>query len=155
MNFLKTAAASLAAIAVLATPTVANAGVNDDAEALRKLDIMLMVTSLRCRKTSDNFQADYQRFSSAHIVELNAAAKTLQADLVKRSGAAGAKKALDKISVGMANDYGNGHPWLGCGELKQVARNLAGTKTPAQLASAADELLSSRPRGQWAMAESR
>lgn len=152
MTIFKTAAASLAALAVLVTPTVAQAGAHDDAEALRKLDIMLMVTSLRCRKTPDNFQADYQRFSSAHILQLNAAAKALQADLVERNGPAGAKKALDKISVGMANDYGNGHPWLGCGELKQVTRSLAATKSPVQLTTAADELLSSRPRGQWAMA---
>lgn len=154
MTFFKSAAASLAALAVLATPTVAMAGPTEDAEALRKLDIMLMVTSLRCRKGADNFQADYQRFSSSHIVTLNAAAKTLHAQHVKRSGAAGAKKALDKISVGMANDYGNGHPWLGCGELKQVARDLAAAKHPSHLANAANELLSSKPRGQWAMAVS-
>ena len=110
MPFIKTAAASLAAIAMLATPTVAQAGASDDAEALRKLDIMLMVTSLRCRKGPDNFQSDYQRFSSTHITELNAAARVLHADFVKRSGPQAAKKALDKISVGMANDYGNGHP---------------------------------------------
>ena len=33
----------------------------------------------------------------------------------------GANRALDKISVTMANDYGNGHPWLGCDQLKKVA----------------------------------
>lgn len=155
MSFIKTAAASLAAIAMLATPNVAQAGTSDDAEALRKLDIMLMVTSLRCRKGPDNFQSDYQRFSSAHITELNAAARVLQADFVRRAGAQGAKKALDKISVGMANDYGNGHPWLGCGALREVTRNLAITRQPGQLAAAANELLSSKPRGQWAMAGTR
>ena len=55
----------------------------------------------------------------------------------------------------MANEYGNGHPWLGCGELKQIARELAADKNSAQLASAADDLLASRPRGQWAMAGTR
>jgi hypothetical protein len=151
MTFFKSAAASLAAFAVLATPTTVHAGAADDAEAVRKLDIMLMVTSLRCRRTADNFQPDYQRFSSSHLTALNAASRTLQAGLVKKSGPAGAKKALDKISVGMANEYGNGHPWLGCGELKQIAKNLASDKDSTKLAATADDLLSSRPRGQFAM----
>lgn len=153
MIFTKYAAASFAALAVLATPVTVQAGVADDAEAVRKLDIMLMVTSLRCRKTADNFQGDYQRFSSSNLAALNAASKTLQADLI-RSGNTG-KRALDKISVSMANEYGNGHPWLGCGELKQITRDLSGSKNSAQLAAAANDLLSNRPRGQWAMAANR
>jgi hypothetical protein len=155
MKSLKNIAAACAAVAILATPTAALAGPNGDAEALRKLDIMLMVTSLRCRTTADNFQADYQRFSARNLTALNAAAHTLEANLVKKAGASGAKRTLDKISVGMANEYGNGHPWLGCGELKQITRSLASGKNAAQLTAAADELLSSRPRGQWAMANSR
>ena len=153
MNFIKTAAASLAAFAVLATPVSVQAGASDDAEAVRKLDIMLMVTSLRCRKTADNFQADYQRFSSNNLTVLNAASRQLQADLLKKGNTG--KRALDKISVSMANEYGNGHPWLGCGELKQIARELSAGKNSAQLAVAADDLLSSRPRGQFAMLSKR
>ena len=153
MTFTKYAAASLAALAVLATPVTVQAGASDDAEAVRKLDIMLMVTSLRCRKTADNFQADYQRFSSNNLAALNAASRTLQADLLKRGNTG--KRALDKISVSMANEYGNGHPWLGCGELKQIARELSSGKNSAQLAMAADDLLSNRPRGQFAMLSKR
>ena len=153
MTYIKHAAASLAASAVLALPTAAQAGASDEAEALRKLDIMLMVTSLRCRTTADNFQTDYQRFSSSHLLELNAASRTLQANLLKQGNTG--KRALDKISVSMANAYGNGHPWLGCGELKQITRNLALDKDSAHLTLAADELLSSRPRGQWAMVGTR
>jgi hypothetical protein len=151
MTFIKTAAASLVALAVLATPATVQAGTHDQAEAVRKLDIMLMVTSLRCRRTADNFQPDYQRFSSNHLTALNSASRTLQASLVKKAGAVGAKRALDKISVGMANEYGNGHPWLGCGELKQIAKNLSTDKDSAKLAAHADDLLSTRPRGQFAM----
>lgn len=150
MKFTRTAAASLAAFAVLATPVSVQAGVSNDAEAVRKLDIMLMVTSLRCRKTADNFQADYQRFSSSNLAALNAASRTLQADLLK-SGNTG-KRALDKISVSMANEYGNGHPWLGCGELKQITQELSAGRNPVQLAAHANDLLATRPRGQWAMA---
>jgi hypothetical protein len=153
MTFRKHGAAALTALAILATPVPLQAGASDDAEAIRKLDIMLMVTSLRCRRTADNFQADYQRFSSNNLTALNAASKTLQADLV-RSGNTG-KRALDKISVSMANEYGNGHPWLGCGELRQITRDLSSGKNAVQLAAAADDLLSSRPRGHWAMAGGR
>ncbi|WP_133365174.1 S-adenosyl-L-homocysteine hydrolase [Qipengyuania sediminis] len=153
MKFIANTTASLAALAVLATPLPAQASATDDAEAVRKLDIMLMVTSLRCRKTADNFQADYQRFSSSHLATLNAASRTLQADLVK-SGNTG-KRALDKISVSMANAYGNGHPWLGCGELKRITQDLTKNAKPTQLATAAQDLLSARPRGQWAMAGGR
>lgn len=153
MTLTKYAAAGLAALAMLTTPASVSANAADDAEAVRKLDIMLMVTSLRCRKTADNFQTDYQRFSTSHLSTLNAASRTLQADLL-RSGNTG-KRALDKISVSMANEYGNGHPWLGCGELKQITRDLASDKNPAKLAAAAGDLLSGRPRGQWAMAAQR
>lgn len=153
MTFTKYAAASLVALAVLATPVPVQARSSDDAEAVRKLDIMLMVTSLRCRRTADNFQADYQRFSSNNLTALNAASRQLQADLLKHGNTG--KRALDKISVGMANEYGNGHPWLGCGELRQITRDLSSNKNAAQLAAAADDLLSSRPRGQWAMASQR
>lgn len=150
MTFTRTAATALAAFAVLAAPTPLQAGAADDAEAVRKLDIMLMVTSLRCRKTADNFQTDYQRFSSSHLATLNAASRTLQADLVKRGDTG--KRALDRISVSMANEYGNGHPWLDCGELKQITRDLAAAENAPRLAAHANDLLASRPRGQFAMA---
>lgn len=134
---------------VLAAP--ASASPVDSAEKIRKLDIMLMVTALRCRKGSDNFQPDYERFSAAHLAELNAASNTLKADLGKHQGAAGAKRALDKISTGMANAYGNGHPWLDCAGLKQVARELAAKQQPGVLLAAADEYLGSG-RGRVALA---
>ena len=155
MNFIQKTAACCVAFAVLAVPGVAQAGPVDDAEALRKLDIMLMVTSLRCRTTKDDFQADYRRFSSNNLAALNAAARTLKADMVRKTGSRNAKRALDKMSVNMANQYGNGHPWLGCGELKQIARDLSKGSSAVQLSAAADELLSNRPRGQWAMASAR
>lgn len=153
MSFTKHAAASLAALAIFASSVPVQASPAGDAEAVRKLDIMLMVTSLRCRRTADNFQADYQRFSSNNLATLNAASRALQANLLKQGNTG--KRALDKISVSMANEYGNGHPWLGCGELKQIARELSAGKNSAQLAVAADDLLSSRPRGQFAMLSKR
>ncbi len=151
MKIVSGAAASLAAMSMLlAVP--ASAGAMSQAEKLRRLDIMLMVTGLRCRTGADNFQADYGRFTTNHIRELNAASNTLKADMARRHGAGGANRALDRFSTTMANAYGNGHPWLSCGQLKQVTRNLATAKGPAPLVEAADQLLaeSGSPQVAWA-----
>lgn len=143
-KFHKTMAA-LGAAAMLIAPAAAGAVTNNDAEQLRRLDIMLMVTSLRCRTGSDNFQPQYGKFSSAHLTTLNAAAKQLETKMTGQHGAKGAKRALDKISVSMANDYGNGHPWLSCGELKKITTDLAASKNPADLSLAANDLLAATP----------
>ncbi|MDE2595738.1 MAG: S-adenosyl-L-homocysteine hydrolase [Sphingomonadales bacterium] len=143
-------AAGLAAVAMLAAvPATANA--MSGAEKLRRLDIMLMVTGLRCRTTADNFQADYGRFTTRHIGELNLAAAQLRGEMARRFGAAGAERALDRLSVTMANDYGQGHPWLSCHELKMVAANLVDAQGADTLEAAADQLLASNGSGQLAM----
>ncbi len=138
-----TAAATAAAILLSPANAIAASGTTD--EQVRKLDIMLMVTSLRCRFGADNFQPQYQKFSASNLTALNAAARRLEAKLVARHGARGAHRALDKISVGMANEYGQGHPWLGCGELKAIAKDLSTRQDPVALAQAAEELLSRAP----------
>ena len=149
MKTMKRVAGCLAAASMLAIPSTASADeVLANAENIRKLDIMLMVTSLRCRHGTDNFQADYQAFSAAHVTTLNRAGRHLQSGLARQHGDRGAKKALDRISVGMANQYGQGHPWLECSELRQVARDLAADRSPARLSSAATELLAEYPSRQ-------
>ena len=143
-------AAALAVLSSLAIPAPAVASPASEAAALRKLDIMLMVSSLRCRFGADNFQSDYERFSAAQHATMQAAFVTLQADYTARMGPMGAKKALDTISVGMANHYGQGHPWLGCGELKAMARDLAGTADRSRLLAIADDVLRDSPPVQLA-----
>ena len=144
MNIKGVAACVAAAGMLLSFP--AAAGGTGQAEKLRRLDIMLMVTGLRCRKTADNFQPEYGRFTTNHIAELNAAARALKADYAAHYGPAGADRALDKISVQMANEYGNGHPWLNCAQLKQVAGTLASMHGVEPLFEAADDLLSNGSR---------
>jgi hypothetical protein len=131
-------------------PATANA--MSGAEKLRRLDIMLMVTGLRCRTTADNFQADYQRFTARHIGELNMAAGQLRDDMARRFGPAGAERALDRLSVTMANAYGQGHPWLGCHELKMVAHDLVDVQGTDTLEEVADRLLSETGSPQLALA---
>ncbi len=143
-------AAALAAFSMLATvPTAAQAMTG--AEKLRRLDIMLMVTGLRCRTGADNFQADYARFTGVHLPALNAASDSLKREMATRHGAAGAVRALDRLSVTMANAYGQGHPWLNCRELKMVARNLADVRGNEALESAADQLLAESGSAQMAL----
>ncbi|MFA9199564.1 MAG: hypothetical protein ACEQR8_00010 [Cypionkella sp.] len=141
------AAALAAAAALVVMPQPAAALSPDDASKLRQLDIMLMVTSLRCRFGADDFQADYEHFAAAQNPLMQDAFRSLQADYTARLGLARSKKALDSISVGMANQYGQGHPWLGCGDLKAMAQDLAATRDTGRLVAAADEALAAAPRG--------
>ena len=117
------------------------AGSLGGAEKLRRLDIMLMVTSLRCRTTSDNFLAEYQNFTANHLPELNQASDELRRDLANKYGSAGSARALDRISTVMANAYGQGHPWLNCHDLKSVTRDLAAVRGRSTLEEAAEQLL--------------
>jgi hypothetical protein len=141
------AACLLAALTLpLATPAQAMY-THSEAEALRKLDIMLMVSALRCRFGADAFQADYERFSARHLGTLNAAYRSLHDGLAATYGAKRATRMLDDISVGMANRYGQGHPWLDCAQLKQVAQDLADHRQSTELLGEAAYLLAERPEG--------
>ncbi len=144
------AAALAATTLIAAVPAAADS--LEQAEKVRRLDIMLMVTGLRCRSTPDNFQADYGRFTTAHLAELNAAGAELRADYTRRHGSGGANRALDRMSTTMANAYGGGHPWLNCAQLGTVARNLANARGPEPLVEAADQLLATNGSPQMAMA---
>lgn len=137
-----------AALALLAgVPAGADPGALG-AEKLRRLDIMLMVTGLRCRTSADDFRAEYGAFTSRHLATLNKASDAMKSELARRFGEAGANRALDRISTTMANSYGQGHPWLSCAELRMVARNLAQVRGEATLIEAADQLLA--PSGSMA-----
>src|SRR5260221_9642141 len=133
-------AATVATSLAVASPAMA-AGSLGNAEKLRRLDIMLMVTSLRCRTTADNFTVEYGRFTTSHLAELNRANAQLRADIAARYGSAGADRHLDRLSTVMANAYGQGHPWLNCHELKMVTNGLAEARGQATLVEAADQLL--------------
>lgn len=136
---------------LLASPAAATSP-TQQAEDVRKLDIMLMVSSLRCRHGDDNFQADYQRFSARHLSTLNRAYRTLHGNLSRIHGTKGAKRKLDRISVGMANQYGQGHPWLNCAELKTLTSELADRPAGEDLHPTALALLGDRASGRTYLA---
>ncbi len=149
MKFAGRSAAALCAAAALSTgamPAAAQtSGLTGGAADIRKLDIMLMVTSLRCRGGAHDFQADYNQFASKHLKKLNQASDQLRRSLAARHGAKGSKRALDRIGVSMANTYGDGHPWMDCAQLKQATRELGAAPDSAKLYEAAKRLLAPRP----------
>lgn len=140
-----------------AAPAKANSGF-DEAHSLRSLDIMLMVTALRCRSGAHDFQSDYHQFSSAHLRHLNAASTTLKRNFQASHGERNPARALDRMGVKIANTYGDGHPWLSCAELKQVTQSLSQSSDAQSLVanaryllgSARPQSLSSAPTGQIA-----
>ena len=156
-KFGKTKACFAGVLTLAALPATAQAGAmtSGDAEQVRKLEIMLMVSSLRCRTSEADFQPEYRAFSTRHVASLRVASATLRADLAKRHGAKGAKRALDRISVRMANRYGGGHPWLDCRQLKTLTGDLGKTADRIKLVAAAGYLLADRDRGNFVLASAR
>lgn len=144
---------AMAALAIgLVASNPAHAAAGSGEEKLRRLDIMLMVTGLRCRNTPDNFTAEYGQFTANHMAELNRANAQLRDELGARFGAARANRELDRLSTEMANQYGQGHPWLSCADLRSVARDLAEVRGNDTLIEAADQLLGGVDSGGLAMA---
>lgn len=147
-NMRKIAVGAAVAMMVLGQPAAANQRVTVDthaAEQLRRLDIMLMVTSLRCRHSDSDFSADYDRFATAHLTTMNAASAQLRDSHARGQSRRAQARALDTISTTMANRYGTGHPWLQCNQLRDVTRELSGQRDLALLLAAADELLAIQP----------
>jgi hypothetical protein len=114
-----------------------------DAAKIKHLNTMLMVTALRCRNTADNFLPQYNRFVTKHnglIGSQNAALKT---HLAQAHGARGAEGALDRMSIGYANSYGNGHKMMNCKQLKDLAEKLSSeSHGVATMAAEADVVIS-------------
>lgn len=156
MRKIKFAAAVLAATGIVATAPAQGQSCWGpqaiSAAKVRNLDIMLMVTALRCRKGPDNFQPDYYAFAAAHQAELNVANGVLRAQFTG-GGATAANRALDRMSTSIANSYGLGHPELGCSELRKVTRDLSTSRTRGVLLAAAEALVGAPaiPGGQCAM----
>jgi|GEM_PF-1316776 hypothetical protein len=96
-----------------------------DAAKIKHLNTMLMVTALRCRNTPDNFLPHYNRFVTKHNSLIGSQNAALKGHLAQTYGARGAEGALDRMSIGFANSYGNGHKALNCKQLKELAAKLS------------------------------
>lgn len=110
-----------------------------NAARLRQLDVMLMVGSLRCRGTPQDYRAAYDRFLLRHRPQLGKANMAILGEMRVRLGSVGALQTLDQASVRMANRYGEQASY-GCADLGEVTAALADSGDDA-LPRAADMLV--------------
>jgi phosphate-selective porin len=115
------ALAALAAGLIATAPAAASAPAGEaigGADKLHGLDMMLIATSAHCDVSGQGFASDYQRFAERHAAEISAADAELMAAFVNAHGPAGGAALFERSSTAIANRYGQGHPWLSCGDLK-------------------------------------
>lgn len=96
---------------------------------------MLMVGSLRCRNTAHDYRAAYDRFLLRHRPVLGKANLAILSELRMRLGTAGAAETLDRVSVRMANRYGEERGY-GCADLREVTSALADRESDALIEAA-------------------
>lgn len=94
------------------------------AASVANLNMMMMVTALRCRNGKDNFLSDYNRFVKNNNGVLGSQNAVIKARFARLNGVKGAEGATDRFTIGLANHYGTGHATMGCGELKKLAADL-------------------------------
>lgn len=109
------------------------------AARLRQLDVMLMVGSLRCRTTAQDYRTAYDRFLVRHRPMLSKANFAMLGEMRLKLGSVGASDTLDRASVRMANQYGQ-QAGYSCAELGEVASALA-KGGPEALTNAAEVLI--------------
>jgi hypothetical protein len=119
--------ASIAALSILTTQPAYACwdSVGQSALKIKHLNMMLMATALRCRKTSDNFLPYYNAFVTRHNSYIGSQNAIVKAELSQTLGPKGAVSASDELTVGFANKYGAGHPDMDCGALKMLAARLS------------------------------
>jgi hypothetical protein len=119
--------AALALAATLAAHPAQACWTNAEADAakLANLNMMMMVSALRCRNGQDNFLNEYNRFVKSNNAMLGAQNATMKNHFARMNGAKSAESAMDKYVISLANHYGSGHESMGCAELKSVAGDMA------------------------------
>jgi hypothetical protein len=96
-----------------------------DAAKVANLNMMMMVSALRCRKGPDDFLVDYNQFVKNNNTVIGSQNAAVRSHFARINGGGNADAAMDKFIIGIANSYGGGHDRLGCGELKVVAQHLS------------------------------
>jgi hypothetical protein len=96
-----------------------------DAAQVANLNMMMMVTALRCRGGKDNFLNEYNRFVKSNNPVLGAQNAAVRGHFARLHGHKAADSAMDKYIIALANNYGGGHEGKGCGQLKEIAGQLA------------------------------
>lgn len=121
-------AAALCTLAATLTAGSAQAcwtNAEQDAAKVANLNMMMMVSALRCRKGPDDFLAEYNRFVVQNNPVIGAQNAAVREHFARDTGVSNADAAMDKFIIAIANSYGGGHDRLGCSELKMVAQDLS------------------------------
>jgi hypothetical protein len=109
---------------------------------IKHLNTMLMATALRCRNTSNDFLPQYNAFVQTHNDLLGKQNNIVRIELAEVHGNGGAIARSDNLSVGYANAYGAGHPYMDCAALKLLAMRLGNSPSDvAAFSQIADDVL--------------
>jgi hypothetical protein len=92
-----------------------------EAAQVRDMDMMLMVSALRCRGTAHNFLPAYNRFVQEKRVALTGLNDELRAHFRAQVGPIAGLGAYDDYVTGLANIYGAGVGGLACRDLQSIA----------------------------------
>jgi hypothetical protein len=92
--------------------------VEQDAAKISSLNMLLMVSALRCRKGTYNFLPEYNAFVKRNNAVLGTQNGLIRQQFSRALGPKRAESAADQLTIGFANHYGMGHETMGCAELK-------------------------------------
>jgi hypothetical protein len=106
---------------------------------VQQLDILLMVNSLRCRTTADDFQADYDTFQINHRAAMGRRINGVIEQFARGTTPAKARAELEAARTVMANRAAQPAA-ITCGQFKQLVAQLA-PASEDNLAYAADFLV--------------
>ena len=121
----KVAALALAATVVAHPAQACWTSSEVDAAKVANLNMMMMVSALRCRSGQDNFLAEYNSFVALNNGTIGAQNAAVRSHFARMDGNAMAERSMDRFIINIANHYGSGHKTLGCAELHRVAGALA------------------------------
>ncbi len=121
----KAAALALAAMLIAQPAQACWTEKEQDAAKLANLNMMMMVSALRCRNGADNFLDKYNQFVRLYNPLLGSHNATIRSHFARTNGARAAEAASDRFVIGIANNYGAGHDSMDCGELRSLASTLS------------------------------
>jgi hypothetical protein len=113
-----------------------------DAAKISSLNMLLMVSALRCRNGADNFLPEYNAFVKSNNSVLGSQNGLIRQQFSRSLGASRAELAADQLTVGFANHYGAGHETMGCSELKALTTDVSlSSHSVIELAALADQMV--------------
>lgn len=99
------------------------------AAKVRDLQTMLMVAGLRCRGTSNDVLAGYNRFVAANRGAIVAVNDQLKAHFRTAYGAAEGQRSYDRFTTALANAYGaGGEGSANCADMARLAAEAAAAR---------------------------